>query len=173
VDVTDERLVHDFDFQLVTSEDLPFASGSFDVVVSNHVIEHVLQAPAHLREIRRVLREDGVAYLATPNKWTIMEPHFKLPGLSWLPKHLADRYVRLVGRGERYDVDLLTYRQLAALATGAGLRVVDKSNALVTRRIQRLIGVRQRVTDHLRPLFPSFVVLLRPEAGDCPGTRIL
>ncbi|HJT93305.1 MAG TPA: hypothetical protein VJ777_15440, partial [Mycobacterium sp.] len=115
---------------------------------------------------------DGVAYLATPNKWTVIEPHFKLPGLSWLPKRLADRYVRLAGRGERYDVDLLTYGQLEDLAEDAGLRVVDQSRALVTRRIHRLTRLHQHFTDPLRPLFPSFVVLLRPKVGDRPATRM-
>ena len=32
----------------------------------------------HLREIRRVLRRDGLAYLAVPNRWALVEPHYRL-----------------------------------------------------------------------------------------------
>jgi ubiquinone/menaquinone biosynthesis C-methylase UbiE len=35
---------------------LPFATASFDLVLSHAVIEHVADAPLYLRECRRVLR---------------------------------------------------------------------------------------------------------------------
>jgi len=107
VDVVDERVVHDgYRFLQVEDTTLPFADASFEIVVSNHVIEHVGPRPIqmdHLREIHRVLRPSGLLYLAAPNKWTVMEPHFRLPLLSWLPSALAHRYVRMTGRGTQYD----------------------------------------------------------------------
>src|SRR3546814_17958343 len=74
--------------------------------LSNHVIEHVGNADAqrhHLDEIRRVLAPDGVVYFAAPNRWRLVEPHFRLPFLSWLPNPASDRYVRVMGRGSHYD----------------------------------------------------------------------
>lgn len=44
-----------------------YPDGHFDVVVLHHVIEHVADPSALLREIRRVLAEDGLLILATPN----------------------------------------------------------------------------------------------------------
>src|SRR5262249_41644620 len=42
VDVRDARVINDsYDFHLVPGTTLPFADQTFDVVVSNHVIEHV------------------------------------------------------------------------------------------------------------------------------------
>lgn len=86
VDVRDSRVVTEgFRFVLVQDTSLPFADRFFDVVVSNHVLEHVGPRPeqlAHFREIARVLKDDGVAYLATPNRWALLEPHFHLPLLS-------------------------------------------------------------------------------------------
>ncbi|MEG6506024.1 methyltransferase domain-containing protein [Nitratidesulfovibrio sp. 1201_IL3209] len=46
------------------AERLPFASGSFDVVISNGVFSLVVDKPAALREIHRVLRPGGRLRLA-------------------------------------------------------------------------------------------------------------
>lgn len=46
---------------------LQFPDGSFDLVVSFEVIEHVEKPQEFLHEIRRVLRPGGMAILSTPN----------------------------------------------------------------------------------------------------------
>jgi SAM-dependent methyltransferase len=46
--------------------ELPFAEESFDTVIADNVIEHALDPAAALREIRRILRKDGSAYLVLP-----------------------------------------------------------------------------------------------------------
>lgn len=46
--------------------EMPFASGYFDVVVANHVLEHVSQDSSALREVGRVLRRGGHAIMQTP-----------------------------------------------------------------------------------------------------------
>ena len=70
VDVDDLRTVTDgYQFRLVEGVELPFDDDRFDVVVSNHTIEHVGGPDAqlvHLREIARVLRPGGVGYPASP-----------------------------------------------------------------------------------------------------------
>ncbi len=45
----------------------PFASGSFDTVISLVTIEHVLFVDEFLREINRILCEGGYLYISTPN----------------------------------------------------------------------------------------------------------
>ena len=68
VDVHDNRLVTEgYRSHRVTNTRLPFADKSFDVVLTNHVIEHVGDEQAqraHLAELHRVLRPDG-AMLST------------------------------------------------------------------------------------------------------------
>ncbi len=44
-----------------------FPDKSFDVVVMNDVIEHLEDPKSALRQIRRVLKNDGVLYLSTPD----------------------------------------------------------------------------------------------------------
>lgn len=46
--------------------DIPFESESFDVILANHVLEHVADDLKALSELRRVLKRGGTAILQTP-----------------------------------------------------------------------------------------------------------
>jgi len=177
VDVIDQRQQTDgYSFQLVTGTRLPFDDQSFDLVVSNHVIEHVGDRAAqlrHLLEIRRVLHPDGCLYLAVPNRWTLIEPHFRLPFLSWLPRSLRSAYVRLASRGEHYDCDPPSYREMVALFEGAGFRPRDVSIEGISAlgQIEARSGLRRYMLKHsrywappVRPIFPSFLFVAMPLA---------
>ncbi|WP_156326152.1 class I SAM-dependent methyltransferase, partial [Nonomuraea sp. SBT364] len=91
---------------------LPFPDGSVDVLVFNHIYEHVVDPDAVVAEMHRVLSDDGVLYLGLGNRLGIMEPHYKLPFLSYLPPALADRYVRASGRADHYYERFRTRRGL-------------------------------------------------------------
>jgi ubiquinone/menaquinone biosynthesis C-methylase UbiE len=88
---------------------LPLADGSVDLVLCNHVYEHVPDASALFAEILRVLKDNGACYLGAASRLIVMEPHYHLPFLSWLPKRLAHWYMRLSGRGSHYYENLRTY----------------------------------------------------------------
>lgn len=46
---------------------LPFATGSFDLVLTSEVIEHILEPEKMMREIHRVLVPGGAVVVTTPN----------------------------------------------------------------------------------------------------------
>jgi SAM-dependent methyltransferase len=125
VDVVDVREVHDgYDFRLVAGTALPFGDGEFDVVISNHVIEHVgarHEQLLHLRECRRMLAPMAVGYLAVPNRWMLVEPHYRLAFLSWWPRGWRSGYLRMMRRGSFYDCEPLTVPELEGLLTAANL----------------------------------------------------
>ena len=50
-----------------TLQDARFPDRSFDVVVMNDVIEHLEDPKSVLREIQRVLKNDGILYISTPD----------------------------------------------------------------------------------------------------------
>ncbi len=177
IDVVDERVVTEgVRFTRVEGTEVPFEDESFDVVISNHVIEHVgdrAEQLHHLRELRRVLRPGGWAYLAMPNRWRVVEPHFKLPLLSWLPPRLRSGYVRLARRGERYDCDPMSRRQLQALVAEAGLEAHDRTvdAVRVVRRVESPRGLSRMALAAPaslialgRPLVPTEITLLRKPA---------
>ncbi|BDH79958.1 hypothetical protein MTTB_13370 [Methanothermobacter tenebrarum] len=51
----------------IDSEQLPYKKGEFDLVVFFEVIEHLLNPHHALNEIYKVLRDEGVLILSTPN----------------------------------------------------------------------------------------------------------
>jgi ubiquinone/menaquinone biosynthesis C-methylase UbiE len=54
------------------AQKLPFASGSFDMVISCETIEHLPNVQAGLREMHRVTRPGGRLLLTTPNYANLM-----------------------------------------------------------------------------------------------------
>jgi SAM-dependent methyltransferase len=97
-----DRFGERVEFVCADGGSLPFPDGSVDVLVFNHIYEHVVDPDAVIRDMRRVLADDGVLYLGLGNRLGVMEPHYKLPFLSYLPPAAADRYVRAFGRADHY-----------------------------------------------------------------------
>lgn len=64
-----KELYGNLPLELVTSEILPFPDGSFDVVISFDVFEHIPDSDKHLQEVSRVLKTGGFYLLQTPNKF--------------------------------------------------------------------------------------------------------
>jgi ubiquinone/menaquinone biosynthesis C-methylase UbiE len=94
---------------------LPMSDATFDVVVINHILEHVTSPRELLDEVWRVLKPDGIAYLACPNRLSLIEPHYRLPLLSCLPRTWANRYVLWMRRGECYRDNPPHYWELKSL----------------------------------------------------------
>src|SRR5204863_3454637 len=120
VDVVDVRVVRDtYAYHRIHATALPFEAAAFDVIVSNHVIEHVGSQERQqetLAEIARTLRVGGVGYVAFPNRFGLVEPHFRLPLLGSLPMSVQDRYVRVARGAPEYDCRLLTWTEFCRLA---------------------------------------------------------
>ena len=68
---------------------LPFNNASFNVVILNHVYEHVPDATMLMHQVHRVLQKNGICYFSGPQKYTIIEPHHHIPFLSWVPKKIC------------------------------------------------------------------------------------
>lgn len=138
VDIIDERQIVDgYNFQIIEGTNLPFSDNMFDSIISNHVIEHVgndMQIN-HLKEIYRTLKPNGVFYFAVPNKWRFIEPHYKLPFLSWLPVSLASIYLCITRKGAYYDCRPLSRTITSTLLKKEGFLFTE-----VTLDAIRLIG---------------------------------
>lgn len=175
VDVVDQRLAaNGYAFELVNGTSLPFHDRTFDVVLSNHVIEHVgdrCQQARHLAEIARVMKRDARGYLAVPNRWMLVEPHYRLPFLTWLPRNLRSTYLRLCGKGRFYDCEPLATGQAEELIGSAGLewRNVCVEALRLTMQIEGKAGFQARLAnalsdrtlEHLLPVFPTLCYTFR------------
>ncbi len=98
---------------------------AYDVVVLDNVFEHLPAQEDALQRIARAIRKGGALYLLTPNKLWPIEAHYRLPFLSYLPLPLANRYLRITGRGTDYaDASYApTYGRLRSMLEAAGLEV--------------------------------------------------
>ena len=181
LDIGDERVEKEgYSFQQVTDPRLPFPDKTFDIVLSNHVIEHVGDKPeqrVHVSEIHRVLKDDGLLYLATATRWVLIEPHYMIPFLSWLPRPLASGYLRVTHRADEYDCYLPTHRGLRKLLAASGFAwkepVFDAMRLMaeiedhkgLTRKILTAPEPAMKV---MRPVIPTIICLARKD--EAPST---
>jgi 2-polyprenyl-3-methyl-5-hydroxy-6-metoxy-1,4-benzoquinol methylase len=167
-------------FVLGDSERLPIANASFDVVVCNHIYEHVVAPERLFDELRRIVRPGGALYLGLGNRLGVIEPHYRLPFLSWLPRPLAHRYVRASGRASHYHERFETRRGLRRLCRG--LNVWDytftviaeparfEAEDMVPAFVAKLPARVLRVT---RPLLPTYIWMASSERGGPKGAAAL
>lgn len=180
VDVIDNRVEkRGYEFHAVKGSEFPFEDEHFDIVITNHVIEHVGSTEDqinHLLEIRRVLSPSGVVYLAVPNKWRIIEPHYRLPLLSWLPQGISDLYLRLLRKGAFYDCKPLGFDEALKHFEAANLMPLDVTIAALRETLSIEFPTSRLASNFNRlipdwiprlcmPIMPTYVFLLhRTEA---------
>jgi SAM-dependent methyltransferase len=71
---------------------IPHADASFDVVISNQVLEHVQDLPAASHEIARVLKPGGVCIHVFPHRGVWREGHCGVPFLHRFAKGSRARF---------------------------------------------------------------------------------
>ena len=109
---------------------LDAADASVDIIICSQVYEHVPDQEQLMNEIERVLEPGGVCYFAANNRLMLIEPHYRIPLLSVMPKALADRMMRWTGKGEEYYEK---HRSLAGLRDLTDrFEVIDYTVATVT-----------------------------------------
>lgn len=105
VDLDSEKIAqaarHSPNVQVASVEALPFADGSFDVVLSHEVVEHVPDDRAAVAEAVRVLRPGGRLVIYAPNRLYFFETHGRfwrgkyrlgnIPFINWLPTPWRNR----------------------------------------------------------------------------------
>ncbi|MDG4474798.1 class I SAM-dependent methyltransferase [Thiovibrio frasassiensis] len=61
------RTHYELDVATGTVDNLPFTDGSRDILIYNHVLEHLYDPLRALAEANRVLAEDGIVFVEVPN----------------------------------------------------------------------------------------------------------
>ena len=77
-------------YSLADIQDIPFEDGSFDAVIANSMLYHVPDLEKGIREVKRVLKNNGVFYCATygeHNFTDVLAEWFELDGESFRPNH--------------------------------------------------------------------------------------
>jgi len=154
---------------------LNFSDNSFDVVVSSHVYEHVSDAERLLSEIYRVLKPGGICYFAAGNRLQPIEPHYRLPLLSLMPKPLADCYLRILKRDDQYKENLLILAKLRRLVSqfevkDYTLKIIEEPEKYSATEMIKGDSKKQKIAAWIaRNLYwfvPTYIWLLHKKAGE-------
>ncbi|MBK7219699.1 MAG: class I SAM-dependent methyltransferase [Candidatus Promineofilum sp.] len=136
---------------LGVGEQLPFANDTFDLILSNEVIEHVTDDRAAVAEMARVARPGGRIVIFAPNRWYPVEQHGvywrgeyhfgNTPLVNYLPNPLRNRLAP--------HVRAYTGHGLRALFAGLPLRLLHHGRIFggydnIVRRSPRLGGAVRR-----------------------------
>lgn len=123
----------------------PFKDSSMDIVVANHVIEHLTQTEQFIKEIFRVLKKDGYCVIATPNlaSWhnvfalifgmqPFSGPHVRISShdikaLSKMDKDKAKNIIKSSTESNDYlrHLVVMTYKELIKNFKNAGFTVEE------------------------------------------------
>ena len=126
---------------------LPFRDGSFDLVYSNAVIEHVGDLSSQRRFAEECRRVGRGYYVQTPNRRFPVEVHLMLPFIHWLPRRLQAWLLRRRRGWFLREISLLDGNAMRALFPDAEIwheRVLGMSKSL--------IAVRRPAHDAARPI---------------------
>lgn len=113
-------------FEVGVGEKLPFPDGSFDLLFSTEVLQHVQKMEQVMAETSRVLRPGGHCYHEAPNNLYPWEFHYRMLWFPGMPKPLGKLYARLRGKDPRHldDINFIYPRSLTKLMLRYGFREI-------------------------------------------------
>jgi len=145
--------------------DLPYPDNSFDLVISDNVMEHVEDPELVFREVYRVLKTGGIFFFKTPNRLHYM------PLIARLTPYRFHRWFNRKRGREAEDTFTTHYKcnsekQIIAIARLAGLRL--KSISLIEGRPEYLrfnmflylFGVAYERLVNMTPYLSNYRILL-------------
>jgi SAM-dependent methyltransferase len=143
--LTRDRLQSNVDFVVSDANALPFRARSFDLILSNKLLEHLTdeQIQSFLRTVRNLLDETGMAIIRVPValRGIRNDPHYSLPLVSLLPARVK-RFVseRMAGRKYPWSVHqtFLHPGKLRRLCTQESLSL--QTRLFQTGRLYKLVS---------------------------------
>lgn len=127
------------------------------------------------KEIFRTLILGGVSYCAAGNALAIMEGHYNLPFLSWIPKRLAHHYLRFMKRGDFYYEKHLTWWSFKKIISMFRLhdytiRIINEPGSFAaTGMIKKgswISRIPRSFLSLLYPFIPTWILVLEKPGAD-------
>jgi 2-polyprenyl-3-methyl-5-hydroxy-6-metoxy-1,4-benzoquinol methylase len=110
----------------------------YDIIVLQDVLEHVPNPDTLLKRMKYALRNGGLIYISTPNRFSVLnaisDPHWNLPGVALLPRRMVSFWVQKIFR-----------RDLRQRADWAALLSLNKLKKSILRNDFEIIFVNSLV----------------------------
>lgn len=115
-------------------QNLSFSNECADVIICNHVIEHVPDDDAAFRELARILRPAGVAYITLPGDWSQETIGFADPTVH--NGHYRDYGWDVVQQMRRHfsTVETITFDSIGAAPYGLRYGIAQDDRLFVCRK---------------------------------------
>ena len=97
----------DAKFEQYDGKDTLLKSESFDVIISEQVLEHVFEIEYFYAEVCRLMSPNGVAILSFPHRYKLFDSHGQTWFLHMLPRQIYLSLAKLIGKDAIYLSRLL------------------------------------------------------------------
>jgi SAM-dependent methyltransferase len=154
----------------VTSDGVAERRGTFDIVLCNDVIEHVVDPARCAANLSRLLRRGGKVFLEIPNgtavDFMIRDGHYGLFGLTLLGRDQAEKWWRLHYHdiyGVEHYASLAYYLRIFS-RVGISLRLlsnVDDAESRLRELTDTFDRLEHELADLERPDAPELVAAIR------------
>lgn len=123
----------------ITDSKMPDAA--FDLILCSEVVEHIPDSTAAFKEMRRILKADGILLLSTPQLWSTLELAAKI---AFMPGIIE--VVRLIYREsivETGHINLMTDKKIIRQLELAGFTILERfKSGIYLPLIAELMGDR-------------------------------
>lgn len=120
-------------FVSCSAENTPYKNETFDIVVCLELLEHVLNPNLLMKEISRVLKPEGMLFLGTPRKQTMIE---KIIGYLFYFIFDFEQVRKFINKNKLSDISIKS----------CGLRITDEE---LVKELKRL-KLPDNFSEHLR-----------------------
>lgn len=112
------------------AEECTMLKKEYDVILSNNVLEHIVQLDTAIHEMKSVLNADGVMIHNTVNYHVPYEPHFKLPLIPFIPEKTTLIFPWLKNSPIWNGLHFVTTRELQKICKVNNLHINFRKNSL-------------------------------------------
>lgn len=146
------------DLKIYNGSEVPFPDNYFDYVTSSSVLEHVSFPEELLNEMLRVTKSGGRIFLSLPNKYYPKETHTLAYFVSYMPRKMANVYLKLLRRSPLEDDNLHFYSYFDIVKM---LKKAKYKYELVYKNPEEMYGIKKVIALILKKLNIHYTVFLR------------
>ncbi len=146
------------DFKIYNGVDLPFPADYFDFIVCSSVLEHVSFPEKVLNDMLRVLKPGGRMLLSLPNKYAPKETHTLAYFVSYMPRKIADQYLKILRRSPLEHDNLHFYSYFDVMRM---LKESDYKHEVLHKSLKEMAGAKRLVASALKKISIHYTVFLR------------